>query len=139
MKCNCKSAPDYHREDCKKFDIYGNVKKKEKTFFYPISDLLKTNKEIVFVSQGVVTNCSFSNNNNNNNFIEVMDSFDRDNVLRLLFDENTKQKYIKMNFEKDILSFHFKGEARMNENSGKYEFYLLEPYRNRIDLMSKEY
>ena len=136
MKCNCKSAPDYHREDCQLFDIYGNFKKKEKAFFYPVSDLLKINKEIVFVSQGVITNCNFSSNNS---FIEVMDSFDRDNILRLLLDENVKQKYMKMKFEKDILSFYFKGQIKINKNSGKYEFHLLEPYRNRIDLMSKEY
>jgi len=25
MKCKCKSAPDYHREDCPQYDIYGNL------------------------------------------------------------------------------------------------------------------
>ena len=25
--CKCKSAPDYHRDDCPQFDIYGNIKK----------------------------------------------------------------------------------------------------------------
>ena len=28
-KCNCISAPDYHREDCTLFDTYGNIKDTE--------------------------------------------------------------------------------------------------------------
>ena len=36
MKCKCLSAPDYHREDCSLYDIFGNKKENifEKSFNY---------------------------------------------------------------------------------------------------------
>jgi hypothetical protein len=34
-KCQCKSAPHYHREDCPIYDVYGNLKvEKKKTNFF---------------------------------------------------------------------------------------------------------
>ena len=43
--CNCKSKPDYHREDCLEFDIYGGKKNRtssknniNKLFYYIYKD-----------------------------------------------------------------------------------------------------
>lgn len=135
MKCNCKSAPDYHREDCQKFDIYGNLKV-EKVFFYPISDLLKTNEETQFVTQGRIKECNFSNKES---YIELIDRFDKDSVIKLFLDEQAKQKYLKINFQEDILDLYLKGIIKRNKYDGSYEFHLIEPYKNRNDLMLKEY
>lgn len=42
-KCNCLSAPQYHREDCLVFDVWGNHKKKI-LFFHEI-ELMNPSKE----------------------------------------------------------------------------------------------
>ena len=53
MKCNCKSAPDYHREDCPVYDTRGNLKNPIHTqSTYDINTLL--NKEFEIDNQTVI-------------------------------------------------------------------------------------
>lgn len=38
-KCHCKSKPEYHREDCPEYDVFGNKKTNFKEFESPFHQI----------------------------------------------------------------------------------------------------
>lgn len=112
MRCTCRSAPQYHRDDCPDFDSYGNPKRSGPGSIYMISDSLPAYKINPKPNSNDAVSY-FANDSIDSTLILILDELNhRERISRAKFPQKLQQMVIIIDNSKSIIHNH---QSKINE------------------------